>query len=430
MFKKFLLVLATTAVMLLAGCEEKIITIEIMGVAGVELNETNATLTLGKTLQLTATVIPDDASEPAVTWTNDNTAVVSLDDNGLVTALAYGTATITASAGGESPKSATCTIVVSPKYYVLTVSNNQPQLWINGESQWTITDGSTFDTTYGGMTVLGGDVYLPVSIYDNTNYVNNAAYAKNGTVTTVTTDQSYAYNMAIDGSNMYVVGYATTPDWNSYATIWQNGEATTLGVRSSYAYDVAVAGDNVYVVGQQQQDGGWNSEATVWTDGVAQTLNTYGSADQVVVSGTDVYVRGWSYDETNWQTIYTVWRNGEVLHTLPYEGYSAYIHEMAVAADGTVYVAGSMQVDGVERATLWVNGVAQTLGDATRKSEAYAISIFNDEVYVLGNYDVGAEAGVGTAYAPVIWKNGEEISTRIELGSWKSARAIALSVQE
>jgi uncharacterized protein YjdB len=56
-------------------------------VTGVTLSQTASTLTVGQTLQLTATVAPADAANRAVTWTSDNPAVASVDQNGLVTAL-------------------------------------------------------------------------------------------------------------------------------------------------------------------------------------------------------------------------------------------------------------------------------------------------------------------------------------------------------
>ena len=87
-----------------------------MPVSGVALDKTSAELQVGKTLTLTATVTPDNATDKAVAWTSSNVAVATVDANGVVTAKAEGTATITATAGG---KTATCTVTVkaAPRYY-------------------------------------------------------------------------------------------------------------------------------------------------------------------------------------------------------------------------------------------------------------------------------------------------------------------------
>ena len=87
-----------------------------MPVSGVALDKTSAELQVGKTLTLTATVTPDNATDKAVAWTSSNDAVATVDANGIVTAKVEGTATITATAGG---KTATCTVTVkaAPRYY-------------------------------------------------------------------------------------------------------------------------------------------------------------------------------------------------------------------------------------------------------------------------------------------------------------------------
>lgn len=57
----------------------------------------DATLKAGKTLALTATVAPANASDKTVTWASSDTGAATVDSNGLVTAKGAGTATITAS---------------------------------------------------------------------------------------------------------------------------------------------------------------------------------------------------------------------------------------------------------------------------------------------------------------------------------------------
>ena len=74
-------------------------------VASVGVSPTTANLTTGQTVQLAAT--PQDASgNPltgrAVTWTSNNGSVASVNGSGLVTALAAGSATITATSEGKS----------------------------------------------------------------------------------------------------------------------------------------------------------------------------------------------------------------------------------------------------------------------------------------------------------------------------------------
>lgn len=79
-----------------AGYDREIFTgIQTIAVTGVTLDKTSGTLTAGSAITLTATVSPSNASNKTVIWTssNENVATVS---GGVVTAVAKGSATITA----------------------------------------------------------------------------------------------------------------------------------------------------------------------------------------------------------------------------------------------------------------------------------------------------------------------------------------------
>ena len=83
-------------------------------VLGVALDKTSMNLTAGSTGTLTATINPTDAANKSLTWTSDNEAVATVDENGKVTAVAEGTAHITAkTVDGE--KTAVCAVTVTAK---------------------------------------------------------------------------------------------------------------------------------------------------------------------------------------------------------------------------------------------------------------------------------------------------------------------------
>ena len=77
----------------------------------IALNKPEATLEAGSQEQLTATVLPSDAAQ-SVTWTSSDPSVASVDKNGLVTAVAVGNATITASTTDGTDLKATCEVTV------------------------------------------------------------------------------------------------------------------------------------------------------------------------------------------------------------------------------------------------------------------------------------------------------------------------------
>lgn len=64
-------------------------------VTSVSLNKTSTTLTVGDTEQLTATITPNDATDSAISWESSNTSVATVNSEGNITAVAFGTARIT-----------------------------------------------------------------------------------------------------------------------------------------------------------------------------------------------------------------------------------------------------------------------------------------------------------------------------------------------
>lgn len=87
-----------------------------IAVTSVNITQASAELKVGETVQLTATVQPNNATNKTITWTSSNQSVATIS-NGLVTAVGEGKSTITASAGG---KNATCTVTVTKKTVSVT----------------------------------------------------------------------------------------------------------------------------------------------------------------------------------------------------------------------------------------------------------------------------------------------------------------------
>lgn len=67
----------------------------------------------GEQIQITATVLPEDATNKVIRWSSSDENIASVDDSGLISLLGKGTAVITASATDDSGVSADCAIVVS-----------------------------------------------------------------------------------------------------------------------------------------------------------------------------------------------------------------------------------------------------------------------------------------------------------------------------
>lgn len=112
-----------------------------VAVTGVTLNKNNTTIYTGRTETLTATIQPADATNKAVTWTSDNTGVATIN-NGVVTGVSVGTATITVKTtdGGFT---ATCIVKVEEAPIVhptgVSISKTSINLQVGGSETLTAT---------------------------------------------------------------------------------------------------------------------------------------------------------------------------------------------------------------------------------------------------------------------------------------------------
>ncbi|MDR0420045.1 MAG: Ig-like domain-containing protein [Prevotellaceae bacterium] len=108
MKKKIKLMIAAVALLMMAASCSKDDPAPVQ-VSGITLNKTELTLAIGSSETLTATVNPDNAADKTVTWTSSATGVATVE-NGVITAVAVGSATITATSANG--KTARCEVTV------------------------------------------------------------------------------------------------------------------------------------------------------------------------------------------------------------------------------------------------------------------------------------------------------------------------------
>ena len=148
-----------------------------IAVTAVFLNKTSLTLEIGESYTLFATVSPDNATDKSVTWTSSDQSVAMVED-GKVTAIESGTATITATT--SNGKTASCMITViepAPEVIEVTsVSLNKTSLTLEiGESEiltatvlpnnatdksvtWTSSDQAVAMVANGEVTAVGSGI--------------------------------------------------------------------------------------------------------------------------------------------------------------------------------------------------------------------------------------------------------------------------------
>ncbi len=140
-------------------------------VTSVTLNQSVYTLAIGASYTLIPTVLPANATDRQVKWSSSNEKTVTVSDRGVIQAIAEGTSTIKAEAGG---KSATCAVTVEKTIVAvtevtldrtsLTLKVNEtftlsatvaPENATDKAVKWTTSDSGVVRVSNGTVTAVG-----------------------------------------------------------------------------------------------------------------------------------------------------------------------------------------------------------------------------------------------------------------------------------
>ena len=193
-------------------------------VSSVKLNKSELSLYTGQSEPLTATVTPNDATNKKVTWSSDNESVATVND-GVVTAVGAGKATITATADG---KSATCTVTVTAATVPVTgvtMNKTSTSLYVGDTETLTATvqPGNASNQTVTWST-------SDASVATVENGVVRATGRGTATITVTTVDGGFTADCTVTVSRYSTGGGPTT-----YAVTAPDAENGTVRVSPSRA---------------------------------------------------------------------------------------------------------------------------------------------------------------------------------------------------
>lgn len=171
-----------------------------VAVTGVTLDQDTVTLTEDDTVQLTATVEPDNATNKVVTWSTSDLNVALVDDHGLVTALAAGDATITVTTDdGSFSDSCQVTVISAPPPPL----GQQAKLTVSDAAAW---DHLGYSVALDGDTALVGAI--GVSGYAGAAYVyvrTDSGWTQQAKLTAAdAASDNFGYSVALDGDTALI----------------------------------------------------------------------------------------------------------------------------------------------------------------------------------------------------------------------------------
>ena len=357
------------------------VTAATVPVTGVSLNKDSLALGVGDSETLTATVKPEDATNKAVTWASSNSTVATVDQNGVVTAVAPGTATITVTTvdGGFT---ATCAVTVRPD---IPPANPNYRITVEATQGGTVTAdptaakaGATVTLTpvphrgYQVGTVAVTDRFgEAVAVTENADGTYTFTMPNGQVTVTVTFEQAPlpfhdvtegdwfydAVRCAYENSLMDGVGD------NLFAPNSQTTRAQLVTILYRLAGQPAVSGDLIFT---DVEVGTWYTDAVAWA---AENGIVNGTTDATFAPGEDI---------TRGQLVTVLYRYAES------KGY-----DVSASADLSGYPDAGQVQDYAQPAMAWavaegivegVDGNLNPTGDATRAQIATILMRFCEGV--------------------------------------------------
>ena len=161
-------------------------------VTGVSLSDSSISVYKGMSYQLSATVLPSDATNQNVTWSSSNSSVATVSSAGLVTALTVGTTTITVRTedGGYT---ASCTVEVLEFNDILSVQETSVMLEIGGTSQIIL---SSIPTGYSQEDIVFTSLNNDIATVSNSGLITAVSIGTT-TVKVATNDDQYSTNISV-----------------------------------------------------------------------------------------------------------------------------------------------------------------------------------------------------------------------------------------
>ena len=206
----------------------------------ISLDKDNLSLKVGKTTTLIATVLPEVTTNNAVKWTTSDENIITVDDNGDVTAVSVGSAYVTATTTDGSNLSASCLVTVEP---IMAISIELTESQINAVEGSEVQLSAIIlpeNTTNKEVVWCSSDE--SVATVDNTGLVS-IHKVRTVTITATTTDGSnLSASCEINGSSC-VEGMII--DNGSFISI-NNGEISVMGDKDMVIAVYKASGELIY----------------------------------------------------------------------------------------------------------------------------------------------------------------------------------------
>lgn len=419
-------------------------------VSGVSIDPATLEIKEGETYQLKAKVTPADANQE-VDWASPSPHIATIDQNGLLTAVAPGTVRIAVRSKAYNDKQGFCDVTVTQDktltgisldadeitlsaggsrtltviYYPEYASNKNVKWKSSDESVVTVSDGKVFGLKEGTATVTAtseegsftaecvvivGEAEGPF-IYsigsDLSVYVNGEPDPRSGIFNTDAFQFYVAEYIEAEGNDLITyevyINQSREEPW-----ICKNRKPiiSLMGHEGETVYGLSCR-NGVYAVLYVNRDGEYKvvkaeSDGTVSEYDLKGVAKRFFSVTTAVAPNGDIYVSSQILDNFDqaYLAMYKLSDDGKVTETLIEKNYQAR-PTIGVTDAGDVYILGSDMVEGMESVRLYKNGEFYKTIDQVAENLESSLRCVGNDVYTVIKDEVNKQVRVhknGTKY--------------------------------
>lgn len=383
------------------------LTVSAIPVTNIALSEASISMQVEGTHQLNATVTPSNATNTDYVWASLDESIATVSESGLVTAVAVGGTTITATAQDGSGVYGSCTVTVTAK-----PSTTDYDIDATTTTQVTTNSTSTVTFTNSPVTVT---IAKSSSNTNANNYVasgtNKHTRAYNGQRFTISAGGNAISSIVIHGTSDKGVSGFTSPTWTNASKSYSGTEVTLTPTNATSDVYCTVSGTVSFSGVTVTCGGSGGSSTPTYPTSISLTAASnsisIGATTQLTVGYTpsDTNVKNVTYTSSS-ESIATVSNTGLVTGIA--EG-SATITATAQTASGTTSATTTITVTPIAVTSVSLSSNSETIkvgktvtliptispSNATNKNVTWSSSNTNIAT-VSGGTVTGVAAGTAT----------------------------------
>ncbi len=301
------------------GVFDNVAIVSVKSVTGILISPATAIILTGTTQLLSATVTPSDATNKSVLWSSANSAVATVNTSGLVTAIAPGTTTITATTQ-DGAKTAGSTITVNaPIILSAGVSVNPGSSIMNVGATLQLTANISPSNTTNKSVTWSSDNLTIASV--SSSGLVTAISAGTATLTAKTVDQGFTSTCIMTVSPSGNLYFQIINRWQTNTCLYDGGNGQVKYITNPGTADKSAQWSIEYMGSGFYELKNRNTGNYLFIDNVQDYV-------QSIPIMPEWWSAQWGFEATGdgWLRLRNRWQISDVIHIENLKGYAQYLN--------------------------------------------------------------------------------------------------------